>query len=206
MVDISELDDIKEIPNAYLEYHVCAEKHFTKSCLAKNLKHYSTLAIRTWWRHHLEIFSAFLAICAWNSPVPSEFPVQRTVTVSFEVFFDLRLNKRLSKHSWGWWFETLSRPLWRKCNEYTFTSCAYDSRALEDLIIETSFHSIYFFTWKHCYLDSCRRDIRFHRYSFILQINSYRTSLTSCSTLANMKNIPTSSVSFPLTAGRLFLL
>ena len=35
---------------------------------------------------------------------------------SFDVFFDLRLNKRLSKQSWGLWFETLSRPLWRHCN------------------------------------------------------------------------------------------
>ena len=41
-----------------------------------------------------------------------EFPTQRPVTRSFDVFFDLRLNKRLSKQSWGWWFETLSRPLW----------------------------------------------------------------------------------------------
>ena len=31
-------------------------------------------------------------------------------------FFDLRLNKRLSKQWWGWWFETPSRPLWRHCN------------------------------------------------------------------------------------------
>ena len=38
------------------------------------------------------------------------------VTWSFDVFFDLRLNKRLSKQSWGWWFETLSCPLWRHCN------------------------------------------------------------------------------------------
>ena len=38
------------------------------------------------------------------------------VTRSFDVFFDLRLNKRLSKQSWGWWFETLSCPLWRHCN------------------------------------------------------------------------------------------
>ena len=30
---------------------------------------------------------------------------------------DLRLNKRLSKQSCGWWFETLSRPLWRHCND-----------------------------------------------------------------------------------------
>ena len=47
---------------------------------------------------------------------PGEFPTQRPVTRSFEVFFDLRLNKRLSKQSWGWWFETLSRPLWRHCD------------------------------------------------------------------------------------------
>ena len=44
---------------------------------------------------------------------PGEFPAQRPVTRSFDVFFDLRLNKRLSKQSWGWWFETLSPPLWR---------------------------------------------------------------------------------------------
>ena len=50
-----------------------------------------------------------------NSPVPGEFPA-RPVTRSFDVFFDLRLNKRLSKQSWGWWFETLSRSLWRHCN------------------------------------------------------------------------------------------
>ena len=47
---------------------------------------------------------------------PGEFSTQRPVTRSFDVFFDLRLNKRVSKQSWGWWFETLSRPLWRHCN------------------------------------------------------------------------------------------
>ena len=31
-------------------------------------------------------------------------------------FFDLRLNKRLSKQSWGWWFQATSRSLWRHCN------------------------------------------------------------------------------------------
>ena len=47
---------------------------------------------------------------------PGEFPTQRPVTRSFDVFFDLRLNKRLSKQPWGWWFETLSWSLWRQCN------------------------------------------------------------------------------------------
>ena len=43
-------------------------------------------------------------------------PTQRPVTRIFDVFFDLRLNKRLSKQPWGWWFETLSWSLWRHCN------------------------------------------------------------------------------------------
>ena len=71
----------------------------------------------TWWRQQMETFSALLAICVGNSPVPGEFHAQRPVTRSFDVFFDVRLNKRLSKQSWGWWFETLSRPLWRHHND-----------------------------------------------------------------------------------------
>ena len=70
----------------------------------------------TWWRHQMETFSALLAFCARNLPVTGEFPAQRPVTWSFDVFFDLRMNKRLSKQSWGWWFETPSRPLWRHSN------------------------------------------------------------------------------------------
>ena len=61
----------------------------------------------------METFSALLAICVGNSPVPGEFPAQWPATRSFDVFFDLRLNKLLSKQSWGWWFETLLRSLWR---------------------------------------------------------------------------------------------
>ena len=72
---------------------------------------------RTWWRHEIESFSALLALCAGNSPVTGESPSQRPVTRSFDVFFDLRLNKRLSKQSWDWWFETPSCSLWRRCNE-----------------------------------------------------------------------------------------
>ena len=60
--------------------------------------------------------AALLAICAGNSPATGEFLAQRPVTQSFDVFFDLRLNKPLSKQWWGWWFETLSPPLWRHCN------------------------------------------------------------------------------------------
>ena len=65
----------------------------------------------------METFSALLAICAGNSPVPGEFLAQRPVTRSFDVYFDLSPNKRLSKQLWGWWFETQSRPWWRHRNE-----------------------------------------------------------------------------------------
>ena len=62
------------------------------------------------------ISPALLVICAGNSPVTGEFLSQRPVTRSFDVFFDLCLNKRLSKQRRGWWFETPSRSLWRQCN------------------------------------------------------------------------------------------
>ena len=81
-------------------------------------------------RHHMETFSALLALGGGggggggggDSPVICEFPA-RPLTPSFEFFFDLRLNKRLSnKQSWGWWFETPSRSLWRHGNEaYWYT-------------------------------------------------------------------------------------
>ena len=67
--------------------------------------------LSSWWRHQMETFSALLALCAGNSPATGEFPAQRPGTRSFDVFFDLRPNERLSKQSWGWWFETPSRPL-----------------------------------------------------------------------------------------------
>ena len=71
--------------------------------------HRFALASVSWWRHQMETFSALLALCVGNSPVTAEFPSQRPVTRDFDVFFDPRLNKRLSEYSWGRWFETLSR-------------------------------------------------------------------------------------------------
>ena len=52
-----------------------------------------------------------------NSLVTGEFPAQRPVTWSFEDFFDLHLNKRLSKQQWGWWFEMPLWSWWRHCND-----------------------------------------------------------------------------------------
>ena len=73
---------------------------------------------QSWWRHQMETYSVLLAICAGNSSVTGEFPAQRPMKRSFDVFFDLRLNKQLSKQSRGWWFETPSRSLWHHCNAW----------------------------------------------------------------------------------------
>ena len=69
-----------------------------------------------WWRHQLETFSELLALCAENSQVTGEFPAQRPVTRSFDVFFYLSLNKRLSEITRRRWFATPLRLLWRHCN------------------------------------------------------------------------------------------
>ena len=105
--------------------------------------HWTVKATRvSWWRHQMETFSALLAICAGNSPVTGEFPAQRPVTRSFDVFFDLRLNRQLSKQ-WGrWWFETLPRSLWRHCNVSIHV----------DGLMQTKCYSIaFFYAWSFRY-------------------------------------------------------
>ena len=78
------------------------------------------------WRHQMETFSALLALCEGNPSVTGGFPSQRPVTRSFDVFFCARLNKRLSKQSRCWWFETPRRSLWRHCNGHCELSfCKY---------------------------------------------------------------------------------
>ena len=92
----------------------------------------------------METFSALLYLCAGISPVPGEFPSQRSVTRSFDVFFDLSLNKTLIKQSRRLWFETASRSLWRHCNEH-ITSCCF---------VLTSPYAPNTFTYKYWYAIS----------------------------------------------------
>ena len=71
---------------------------------------------REWWHHQMETFIALLILCEGNPTVTGGFPSQRPVTRSFDVFFDLRPNRRLSTQSRRRWFKTPSRSLWRHCN------------------------------------------------------------------------------------------
>ena len=68
-----------------------------------------------WWRHQMETFFRVTGLCAGKSPVTGEFLAQRAVTRSFDVFFHLCMNKRLSNQSRGW-FETPLHSLWSHRN------------------------------------------------------------------------------------------
>ena len=82
--------------------------------------------------------------CAGNPPIPNEFPAQKPVARSFDVFFDLRLNKRLSKQSRGWWFETPPLPLWRHRNDKN-----YSNGSRSDMLLIGSLLVV--FTYLHLY-------------------------------------------------------
>ena len=100
----------------------------------------------TWWRHQMETFSTLRALCAGISPVTGELPSRRPVTWIFYVFFDLRLNKRLSKQSWGWWFEKPSCLLWCHGNVYRYIrTWTYSQHKTDD-------------TWPRCQLLLSSRD------------------------------------------------
>ena len=72
-----------------------------------------------------------------------EFPTQRPVTRSFDVFFDLRLNKQLCKQPWGWWFETPSWSLWRHCNEIFLFVISASGWRQWSIIIHSEYNAIF---------------------------------------------------------------
>ena len=121
----------------------------------------------------METFAALLAICVGNFPVSGEFPAQRPVTRRFDVFFDLHLNERLSKHSWGWWLETPSCSLWRHSNEHVpvtlFDVCHGDEASAIGLTLcpacRTSLTATRFWVVVICPIIKCLTVLEF---SFIL--------------------------------------
>ena len=76
----------------------------------------------SWWRHQMGTFSAQLALCAGNSTVTAEFPPRKASDAELWCFIHLCLNKRLSKQSWGWGFETPLRSVRRHSNVLRYNS------------------------------------------------------------------------------------
>ena len=84
----------------YLAMQLMCQIKFTTYTSTHIILKPSPFSAWTWWRHQMETFSALLALCAGISPISGEFPAQRPVTRSFDIFFDLRLNKRLRLLIW----------------------------------------------------------------------------------------------------------
>ena len=116
---------IEKKPCAFM-WTLCTSVKVTSAALRKSYGSPSVNEVTPkdmgiWWRHQMETFSALLAFLMGNSPVTGEFPTQRPVTWSFDVFFDLRLNQSLSKQWRRRWFETSSRSLWHHCDDWHWT-------------------------------------------------------------------------------------
>ena len=110
----------------YIRRPICDPKLPACMPVVVNKININAVNIHSMMTSSMETFSALLAlcVCVWCVCVwggggggGGDSPVTKApVTRSFDVYFDLRLNKRLSKQSWGCKFETPSHPLWRHCN------------------------------------------------------------------------------------------
>ena len=109
----------------------------------------------------METFSAQLALCAGNSPVTGEFSSQRPVTRSFDVSFDLRMNKL----SCGWWFETPPQSLWRHCNGENICRRS-DDQFMATYVLEIDIWRVVI-TWYLPYIG-------FHRYGVTITLQNYQ--------------------------------
>ena len=115
----------------------------------------------------METSTALLGRCEGNPPIAGDFPSQIPITLRFDVFFELRLNKRLSKQSKLRWFQTPSRSLWRQCNAHEgMISTAYDISVWNvDFQCKTNI------SWKHFSTKRGNFVGLFHRSRFALLLH-----------------------------------
>ena len=86
----------------------------------------------TSWYHQMETFSTLLALCVGNSLVTGEFPSQRPMTRSFDVFFGLCLNSLN-----GWVNNRDAGDLGRQRAHYDVTVMILDSLYSWQLMAES---------------------------------------------------------------------
>ena len=101
--------------NDHILFYLITKKDVLQSAKCRHILYmlffFSFVSADSWWCHQMGTFSALLVICVGKPPVTGGFPSQRPVTWVFDVFFDLRLNKRFSKQSKRRSFGTPSRSL-----------------------------------------------------------------------------------------------
>ena len=98
------------------------------------------------WCHHMETLSALPALCEGNPLVTGGFPSQRASSTGFVVFFDVSLNKLLSKQLHCWWFEM---P-WSSCVLTVMISLSWGAQTLSCFHI---FLVLYFMLKYYFYLS-----------------------------------------------------
>ena len=116
--------------------------------------------------HLSHCFHIFPWLCAWDVYHiifchllyihSGDFPAQRPVTRSFDVFCGLRLSKQLNKQLWDWRFEMLSRSLWRHCNVHqkhdfrnsqNVVKAASEKSITTTTVIKSTFPIVHCFRW-----------------------------------------------------------
>ena len=106
--------EISPFPNIYLSWlsilKLCAER-------CSSVPQAYCRCTCTWWRHQMEIFPRYWPFIRGTHP-PMDSPHKWPVTRSIAVFFDLCMNKQLSKQSRRRRFGAPSRSLWRHCNDH----------------------------------------------------------------------------------------
>ena len=102
-------DTFPDIPNRHLNKPIYEAPSVNHAIFVNCMIYWSVLMMTS---SNGNFFRVTVSLCG-EFTGPGEFPAQRPVTRSFDVFFDLRLNKRLRKQPWS---ETPSWPLWRQCN------------------------------------------------------------------------------------------
>ena len=106
-----------------------------------------------------------------NQPITGEFPSQMSVTRSFDICFDVRLNKRLSKPSICWWSETPWQSSWRHCN----VSCSYEIEEHVLIVIPWSLSNStypYAHTHTHIYIHCI--------YIYIYTLMKFASNMRKC--------------------------
>ena len=104
--------DLKKMPTRLRSFYVVTVKNLSNVPITFCM--IASWPVKLGWKtcHQMETFSALLSLCVGKPPVTGEFPSKMSVTLSFDVFFDQRLNKSLSKQSGSRWFETPLRTLY----------------------------------------------------------------------------------------------